>query len=115
MNKPRRLTGLALKLASVAAAALPVFAIAPGASAAQQALATAAGVLDCTTDTDGYWGHAHCTNNTGGEASFRVRVVCGMWPDAWGDWKKLAPGATDVSSARCFGGTGVGKVLVEEG
>ncbi|TGB00095.1 hypothetical protein [Streptomyces sp. MZ04] len=113
-NKPRRLTGLALKLAAVAAAALPVFAVAPGAAAAQQEPAAAAGVLDCTTDTDGYWGHAHCTNTTGGETSFRVHVVCGVWPDAYGDWKTPAPGAADTSSARCFGGTGVGDVLVEE-
>ncbi|MEV0321916.1 hypothetical protein ACIBKX_29885 [Streptomyces sp. NPDC050658] len=112
MNKPRRLTGFALRLAAVAAAALPVFAVAPGAAAAPQHQAAA---LTCTTDTDGYWGHAHCTNTTGAETSFRVHVVCGEWPDAYGDWKTLAPGAKDVSSARCFGGTGVGAVHVQEG
>lgn len=115
MNKPHRLTGLALKLAAMAAATLPVLAVTQGTAVAQQERAVAARVLTCTTDTDGYWGHAHCTNTTGGEVSFRVHVVCGLWPDAYGDWKKLAPGATDISSARCFGGSGVGGVLVEEG
>ncbi|GAA1894852.1 hypothetical protein GCM10009837_16050 [Streptomyces durmitorensis] len=114
-NKPRRLTGLALKLAAVAAAVLPVFAVAPGAAAAQQAPAAAANVLNCTTDTDGYWGHAHCTNNTGVVTAFRVTVVCGEWPDTAGDWKTLKPGASDVSSARCIAGTGVGSVGWEEG
>ncbi|MGW5733857.1 MULTISPECIES: hypothetical protein [Streptomyces] len=116
MNKPRRLTGLALRLAGVAAATLPVLAVTPGATAAPQEPAAAAVMaLDCTTDTDGYWGHAHCTNNTGTVIAFRVKVVCGEWPDARGDWKTLNPGARDVSSARCFGGTGVGSVSWEEG
>ncbi|MFE0133992.1 hypothetical protein ACFWY6_20875 [Streptomyces sp. NPDC059037] len=113
MNKPRRLTGLAIKLAAVAAATLPAFAVAPGAAAAPQAPAVA-GALNCTTDTDGVWGHAHCTNNTTDVKSFRVVVVCGGWPDVVGDWKTLNPGAADTSSARCILGTGVGRVGVEE-
>ncbi|GAA3140474.1 hypothetical protein ACFQ0X_11645 [Streptomyces rectiviolaceus] len=117
MNKPRCLTGLALKLAAVAAATLPalVVAVAPGAAAVQQVPVAAANVLNCTTDTDGYWGHAHCTNNTGVVTAFRVTVVCGEWPDTSGQWKTLKPGGSDVSSARCFGGTGVGSVGWEEG
>jgi len=114
MNKPRS-TGLVLKLAGVAAAALPVLAIAPGAAAAQQEPVTADKILTCSTDTDGYWGHAHCTNNTNVVRAFRVYVVCGRWPDATGDWKTLKPGESDVSSARCLGGTGVGSVDWEEG
>lgn len=115
MNKPRRLTGLALKLAAVAAATLPVFAVAPGAAASQQAPAAAANVLTCTTDTDGSWGHARCTNNTGVVKAFRVTVVCGLWPDTVGPWKTLNSGASDVSSARCRGGSGVGSVGWQEG
>ncbi|MEV8315875.1 hypothetical protein AB0Q95_17055 [Streptomyces sp. NPDC059900] len=115
MNKPRRLSRLVLKLAAVAAAMVPALAVAPGASATQQEMAAPPNVLTCTTDTDGYWGHAHCTNNTGVVTAFRVKVVCGEWPDARGDWKTLNPGASDVSSARCFGGTGVGSVNWEEG
>ncbi|MCX4670673.1 hypothetical protein OG453_28940 [Streptomyces sp. NBC_01381] len=116
MNKPRRLTGLALKqLAAMVAVTLPVFAVTTGAAAAQQEPAAAAKVLDCTTDTDGYWGHAHCTNNTGVVTAFRVTVVCGGWPDATGEWKTLNAGKADTSSARCLGGSGVGSVNWEEG
>lgn len=115
MNKPRRLARLALKLAGVGAAALPVLAVTPGTAAAQQAPAAAVRALSCSTDTDGYWGHAHCKNNTNVVTAFRVVVVCGEWPDARGDWKTLKPGESDVSSARCFGGTGVGSVGWEEG
>ncbi|MFH8489661.1 hypothetical protein [Streptomyces longisporoflavus] len=116
MNKPRRLTRLVLKLAAVATAALPALAVAPGAAAAQQVPAAAPpNVLSCTTDTDGYWGHAHCTNNSNVVTAFRVTVVCGHWPDTTGEWKTLNPGASDVSSARCFGGSGVGSVGWEEG
>ncbi|MER6957400.1 MULTISPECIES: hypothetical protein [unclassified Streptomyces] len=115
MNKPRRFTGLVLRLAGVAVATLPVLALAPGAAAAQQAPAAAARILTCSTDTDGWLGHAHCTNNTTVVRAFRVRVVCGGWPDAAGEWKTLSPGESDVSSARCFGGTGVGSVDWQEG
>ncbi|MGW7081992.1 hypothetical protein ACWGH2_00615 [Streptomyces sp. NPDC054871] len=115
MNKPRGFSGLTLKLAGLAVATLPVLAVTTGATAAEKAPAGAVAVLNCTTDTDGYWGHAHCTNNTGVVTAFRVTVVCGEWPDTAGEWKTLKPGASDVSSARCFGGTGVGSVGWEEG
>ncbi|MEV0385059.1 hypothetical protein [Nonomuraea sp. NPDC050643] len=114
MNKPR-FSGLALKLAGVAALALPVLAVAPGAEAAQWQAAAAAKILTCTTDTDGYWGHAHCRNNANVVRAFRVTVKCGWWPDAIGSWKTLNPGGADVSSARCMGGTGVGSVDWQEG
>ncbi|MEV6753370.1 hypothetical protein [Streptomyces sp. NPDC051214] len=114
MNKPR-LTGLTLKLAAMAAVTLPVFAVMPGAAAAPREPAVTVMALTCSTDTDGYWGHAHCKNNTTVVTAFRVKVVCGGWPDARGAWKTLKPGESDVSSARCFGGTGVGSVSWEEG
>ncbi len=110
MNKP---LGLVLKLAGVAAVALPVLATAPVATAQQHA--AAGKILTCSTDTDGYWGHAHCTNNTAVVRAFRAYVKCGWWPDAFGSWKTLKPGQRDVSSARCFGGTGVGSVTWLEG
>lgn len=72
MNKPR-LTGLTLKLAAMAAATLPVFAVMPGAAAAPREPAAAVMALTCSTDTDGYWGHAHCKNNTNVVTAFRGR------------------------------------------
>ncbi|MET9549603.1 MULTISPECIES: hypothetical protein [unclassified Streptomyces] len=120
MTKSRRFTPYALKLAAVAVATLPVLAaVTPGAAAAPSAQAKApAGVMNaltCTTDTDGWTGHAHCKNNTNQVRAFRAVVVCGAWPDARGAWKTLHPGGSDVSSARCFGGTGVGSVSWQEG
>ncbi|MFC8194237.1 hypothetical protein ACFWBR_19265 [Streptomyces sp. NPDC060006] len=115
MNKPRRFTGLALSFVGVVAAALPVLALAPAAAAAQREPAAPAKILTCRTDTDGWTGHAHCTNNASEVRAFRAEVVCGAWPDAVGAWKTLRPGESNVSSARCFGGTGVGSVTWQEG
>ncbi|MGW6016073.1 hypothetical protein [Streptomyces sp. NPDC055210] len=115
MNKPRRFTGLTFTLAGVVAATLPALALAPAAAAAPQQPAAAAKILSCTTDTDGWTGHAHCTNNTNEVRAFRAYVVCGAWPDAAGAWRTLKPGEKNISSARCFGGTGVGSVTWEEG
>ncbi|WP_246201530.1 hypothetical protein [Streptomyces alboniger] len=117
MNEPRRSTRLALKLATLAAAAtLPVAGLAPSAVATpSQEASAAANILTCHTDTDGRWGHAHCKNNTNVVKAFRVTVVCGVWPDTSGPWKTLRPGHSDVSSARCNGGTGVGSVGWQEG
>ncbi|MEU2561903.1 hypothetical protein ABZ626_21600 [Streptomyces longispororuber] len=110
-----RSTRLAVTLASVVAAAtLPAAALAPGAAAAPEARA-AAKILTCSTDTDGWTGHAHCKNNTNVVRAFRAVVVCGAWPDAFGAWRTLKPGESNVSSARCFGGTGVGSVDWLEG
>ncbi|MGV9884610.1 hypothetical protein [Streptomyces sp. NPDC003006] len=115
-TKPRRFTGPALRLATVAAAAtLPVAAVAPSAAAAPPGRAMADRILTCSTDTDGWTGHAHCKNNTNVVRAFRAVVVCGAWPDARGAWKTLKPGESNVSSARCFGGTGVGSVDWQEG
>ncbi|MFG2652243.1 hypothetical protein [Streptomyces sp. NPDC048436] len=115
MNKTRRISGLTPKLAGMVAATLAVLAVTQSAAAAPQEPAAAVKALSCSTDTDGYWGHAHCTNNTDAVTAFRVVVVCGGWPDAYGDWKTLKPGESDVSSARCLAGSGVGSVRWEEG
>ncbi|RFS83112.1 hypothetical protein D0T12_23355 [Actinomadura spongiicola] len=102
-------------LAAATVAALPLLAMAPSAAAIPQESATAEKTLTCRTDTDGYWGHAHCTNNGNVVRGFRASVVCGGWPDATGAWRTLNPGQSGLSSARCFGGTGVGSVTWEEG
>ncbi|WP_239569156.1 hypothetical protein [Streptomyces sp. G44] len=118
MTDSRRSTPLALKLAAVVVATLPALAaVTPGAAAAPSARPPAAAdkILTCSTDTDGWTGHAHCKNNTNQVRAFRASVVCGAWPDAKGAWKTLHPGRSDVSSARCFGGTGVGSVSWDEG
>ncbi|MEU5579520.1 hypothetical protein ABZ791_25820 [Streptomyces huasconensis] len=119
MTQSRRFTPLALKLAAVAVATLPVLAaVTPGAAAAPAVHAkapVAEKILTCGTSSDGWTGHAHCKNNTNQVRAFRASVVCGMWPDAKGAWKTLHPGGSDVSSARCFGGTGVGSVSWDEG
>jgi hypothetical protein len=97
------LAGTALALAG--AVATPAYA----ASNAQ-----AAGTVDCSgwvnpDDTDE--GIAGCTNNTDRSVTFRVELVCGLAPDASGDWVTIAPGQYSQSSAVCaIYSSGIGSV-----
>ncbi|MDX3849254.1 hypothetical protein [Streptomyces sp. AK02-01A] len=108
----KRLTGKFL----AAAAALSLVVLSPAAGSVQAADRVGpAGLLNCSTTTDGWTGRADCTNYSGQVVAFRAVVVCGWWPDAYGAWQTLRPGWSGWSSATCGGGSGVGSVSWQEG
>ncbi|MFF1507979.1 hypothetical protein [Streptomyces sp. NPDC058326] len=75
----------------------------------------AANALNCQTWVNGYQGFADCTNNTNRAIAFRVSIVCGWWPDTYGQWVTLNSGQRGTSAGECGGGSGAGSASWVEG